>query len=147
MTQHDDPVADAAARAVQLLALSVTITEAVARLRAERLATRAFEDERAAAVLRAQDRVDRAAAWLARRAAPALQVAVAPVPAAPSRGPVVIVCSPRDLADQAFPVPMPQAMATAPRAADGGVHVITTAPGARPPLPPSAPSPRPGGAR
>ena len=147
MTQHDDPMADAAARAVQLLALSITITEAVARLRAERLATRAFEDERAAAVLRAQDRADRAAAWLTGRIARALPVTAAPVAAAPSRGPVVIVCSPRDLADRAFPVPMPQAMATAPRAAGGGVRVITTVPGARPQLPPSAPSPRPGGAR
>jgi len=51
---HPDPGSEAAARAAQLAALAVTVAEAVARLRATRLADRVAADERAAAALRAQ---------------------------------------------------------------------------------------------
>lgn len=133
---HDDPAADGAARAAQLVAMTLSIAEGVARLRAERLAAKAMDDERQAAALRSQHRVDAAAAWLSDRAGPppprrTSPPAPDPFASKPSNGPangpangpslargsVRIVCTPRDVADQAFPVPVPDAMATAQQAA------------------------------
>jgi hypothetical protein len=142
---HDDPAADGAARAAQLVAMTLSIAEGVARLRAERLAAQAMDDERQAAALRSQHRTEAAAAWLSDRTGPpppAQTPPPAPDPFAskPANGPpnrpggVRIVCSPRDLADQAFPVAMPDAMATAQQAAKDAVQ-------ARPAL--TAPRPQP----
>jgi hypothetical protein len=124
---HDDPAADAAARAAQLVAMTLSITESLARLRTERLAGRAADDERYAGAVRAQHRADVAAAWLARKAGACDPSGIGlPHPLPPSQaGPVAvtIVCSPRDLAERAFPVAIADAMATAPQAARDAVRV------------------------
>jgi hypothetical protein len=127
---HDDPAAGAA-RAAQLVAMTLSIAEGVARLRAERLAAKAMDDERQAAALRSQHRVEAAAAWLSDRTGPPGRNAPpAPDPFAskPANGSsnrpggVRIVCTLRDVADQAFPVAVPDAMATAQQAARDAVQ-------------------------
>jgi len=123
---HEDPVAEGAARAAQFAAMAVSVAEAVVRLRTERLATRAADDERQAAAVRAQHRAEQATALLQRSPANA----PTPGPAEAPRIAVTIVCGPRDVADQAFPVPMPAAMATAPRAARDAVRPAGTLPAA-----------------
>jgi hypothetical protein len=139
---HDDPAADGAARAAQLVAMTLSIAEGAARLRAERLAARAVDDEHQAAALRSRHRVEAAAAWLSDRAGPhGRKTPQAPDPyaAKPANRPggIRIVCTPQDLADQAFPVAVPDAMATARRAARDAVQ-------ARPALTASRPQPRHG---
>ena len=152
---HDDPAAEGAARAAQLVAMTLSIAEGVARLRSERLAARAIDDERVAAASRAQHRVEQAAEWLDGRPGgsrqprpgaahgPGSPPEAGPHPGAvPASGSVTIICTPRDVADQAFPVPMPEAMATAPQAARDAVHTITSLPTARArPVPGSKPAP------
>lgn len=140
---HDDPAAEGATRAAQLAAMALSLAEGVARLQAERLAATAAQDERRAAALRAQQRSDLAAAWLAGRgpAQPSemdAAMARADPPQAPPAAPApagdvhfTIVCTPRDLADQAFPVPVTEAMATASRRAGDAVR-LAAAPSARP---------------
>jgi hypothetical protein len=59
---YTEPDAEAAARAAQLAAMSVTVVEAIARLRAQRTVERTETDERAAAAARAQRLGDHAAA-------------------------------------------------------------------------------------
>jgi hypothetical protein len=122
MTSHEDPAADSAARATQLAAMALSVAEGVARLRAERLAARAVDDGRRAAELRAQARADQAARWLAEAGPAAPHDGEAPASARPEPVAVAIVCTPRDLADQAFPIGMPEAMATAPQAAQDAVR-------------------------
>jgi hypothetical protein len=131
---HEDPTAEGAARAAQLAAMVLSIGEGAARLRSERLSVKAADDERQAAALRARHRTEQAAAWLTARTrgpqpgAPAAVPPAAGDPAAPGAGgtaptwSVTIVCTPQDLAAQAFPVPVPDAMATAPQAARDAVH-------------------------
>jgi len=63
--QHDAPESEGVARAAQLAAMSITVLEAMARLRAQRLAERATDDERAASAARAQRLVDHASARVA----------------------------------------------------------------------------------
>ena len=62
---HDAPESEGVARAAQLAAMSITVLEALARLRAQRLAERATDDERAASAARAQRLVDHASARVA----------------------------------------------------------------------------------
>jgi len=62
---HDAPTADGVARAAQMAAMSITVLEALARLRAQRLAERATDDERMASAARAQRLVDHASARVA----------------------------------------------------------------------------------
>jgi hypothetical protein len=62
---YAEPEAEGAARAAQLAAMSVTVLEAVARLRAQRTAERAEADERMAAATRAERIADHAAARVA----------------------------------------------------------------------------------
>jgi hypothetical protein len=143
---HDDPAADAAARAAQLAAMALSITEGLARLHTERLAGRAADDERHAGAVRAQHRAEAAAAWLAREpgaVSASGPIRVEPMGPPPQVGPVAvtIVCSRRDLADQAFPVGIADAMATAPKAAAEGTRHLDSAlgPAARRLPPPSTP--------
>lgn len=63
--QHDAPESEGVARAAQLAAMSITVLEAMARLRAQRLTERAADDERAASAARAQRLVDHASARVA----------------------------------------------------------------------------------
>lgn len=63
--QHDAPESECVARAAQLAAMSITVLEAMARLRAQRLAERATDDEHAASAARAQRLVDHASARVA----------------------------------------------------------------------------------
>lgn len=67
--QFDDPDAEGAARVAQMVAMSATVIEALARLQAHRAAQRADEDERTAAGSRAQRTADHAAARVAWSAA------------------------------------------------------------------------------
>ncbi|HEY6798066.1 MAG TPA: hypothetical protein VI248_25600 [Kineosporiaceae bacterium] len=139
---HEDPAADGAARAAQIAAMTLSITEGLVRLRSERLAAKTADDERAAGALRARHRADQAAAWLHARAAtstPAAGTASAANPVS-----VAIICTPRDVAGQAFPVPMPQAMATAPQAAREAVRVAGALPAVRAQRQLSGPSRGPG---
>lgn len=62
---HDAPTADGIARAAQMAAMSITVLEALARLRAQRIAERAMDDERIASAARAQRLVDHASARVA----------------------------------------------------------------------------------
>jgi len=81
--QHADPAAEGAA---QLTAMVLSIGEGASRLRSERLAARAADDERQAAALRARHRTEQAAAWLTARTRSAQPGVVTPVvgnPAAP----------------------------------------------------------------
>jgi type VI protein secretion system component VasA len=140
---HEDPAAEGAARAAQLAAMTLSITEGLVRLRSERLAAKTTDDERAAGTLRARHRVDHAASWLQRRTGPAQRqasgepvaaasAAAGQAPAPDPRAPVTvaIICTPRDLADQAFPIPMPDAMATAAHAAQQAVRGVAALPAA-----------------
>ena len=61
---HADPGAEAAARAAQLAAMTISVAEALARLRSQRWQDRAIGDERVAMASRAQARVEAAAARL-----------------------------------------------------------------------------------
>jgi hypothetical protein len=61
----DEPEVEAAARAAQIAAMSVTVIEALARLRAQQTAERADADARQAAAARAQRQADHAAARVA----------------------------------------------------------------------------------
>lgn len=67
--QFEDPDAEGAARVAQLVAMSATVIEALARLQAHRAAQRADEDERTSAATRAQRTADHAAARVAWSAA------------------------------------------------------------------------------
>ncbi len=67
--QFDDPDAEGAARMAQMVAMSATVIEALARLQAHRTGQRADEDERTAAASRAQRTADHAAARVAWSAA------------------------------------------------------------------------------
>jgi hypothetical protein len=62
---YDSPDGDAAARLAQMVAMSATLAEAVARLQANRTADRADTDERAAAAARAGRVTEHAAARVA----------------------------------------------------------------------------------
>ena len=62
---YDSPDGDAAARLAQMVAMTATLAEAVARLQANRTADRAGTDERAAAAARAQRITEHAAARVA----------------------------------------------------------------------------------
>ena len=62
--RHPDPPSEAAARVAQLAAMSISVAEALARLRAQRLADQAAADRQAAAAARAQARAAAAAARL-----------------------------------------------------------------------------------
>jgi hypothetical protein len=62
---YAEPEAEGAARAAQLAAMSLTVLEAVARLRAQRAAERADADERMAAAARAERIADHAGARIA----------------------------------------------------------------------------------
>lgn len=59
---HDAPESEGAARAAQFAAMSITVLEAVARLRTQRAVERADADERVAAAGRAQRIVEHASA-------------------------------------------------------------------------------------
>ena len=61
---HPDPTSEAAARVAQVAAMSISVAEALARLRAQRLDDRAAADQQAAAAARAQSRAAAAAARL-----------------------------------------------------------------------------------
>lgn len=63
--QHDAPESEGVARAAQLAAMSITVLEAMARLRAQHVAERAADDERTASAARAQRLVDHASARVA----------------------------------------------------------------------------------
>jgi hypothetical protein len=67
--QHPDPGGEAAARVAQLAAMTVSVGEALARLRAQRTIARADDDRRDQAALRAFARVDAARAGLVYRQA------------------------------------------------------------------------------
>ena len=54
---HTDPTADGAARVAQLAAMTISVGEALARLRAHRLQEHAIADERDAAAARAQQQL------------------------------------------------------------------------------------------
>jgi len=60
--QHDSPESEGVARAAQRAAMSITVLKALARLRAQRIAEQAQDDERAASAARAQRLVDHASA-------------------------------------------------------------------------------------
>jgi hypothetical protein len=62
--QHPDPPSEAAARVAQIAAMSISVAEALARLRAQRLDDRAAADQQAAVGARAQSRAAAAAARL-----------------------------------------------------------------------------------
>ena len=62
--RHPDPPSEAAARVAQLAAMSISVAEALARLRAQRLADQAAADRQAAAAARAAARAAAAAARL-----------------------------------------------------------------------------------
>jgi hypothetical protein len=62
--RHPDPHSEAAARVAQLAAMSISVAEALARLRAQRVADRAATDREAAAAARAGARAAAAAARL-----------------------------------------------------------------------------------
>lgn len=63
--QFDDPDGESAARLAQLVAMSATVVEALAKLQAHRAAQRADEDERVTTAWRAQRTADHAAARVA----------------------------------------------------------------------------------
>ncbi|MDQ1250599.1 MAG: hypothetical protein QG597_4978 [Actinomycetota bacterium] len=154
--QYEDPAAEGSTRAVHLAAMLLSIAEGVARLRAERLAAQATRDERDAAAAGAQQRADRAATWLEGRnhgrRTPAPNQAVPNVPVTNdqtssepvSSEPVTvelvavehvrISCTPRGLADKAFPIDVPTAMLTAPRSARDAVRSLAALPAPRPML-------------
>ncbi len=62
---HDDPNSEATARALHMAAMVASVTEALARLSAQRTAERQDADQRAAAAARAQRQADHAAARVA----------------------------------------------------------------------------------
>lgn len=61
MTDHPDPQGEAAARVAQLAAMTLSVGEAMARLRSQRLHDRALGEQQTAAVLRAQQSAQEAA--------------------------------------------------------------------------------------